>query len=522
VLSLFLLCFPVFSQEDGGTEPVIEGPKPDSVFVINSFDINIKGTTNPYAVIYKAELKKGEEINGLAQLEKYIADKKQLLSNERILETVSIDYTTGEASESGKIPVDLVINIVDTWNIIIIPYPKYSSNSGLELTIKARDYNFLGTMNPLKLDLGYKYDEEQRNSIFFELDSYTPFTAFGFNWYFKFFHSFYWRPDTEQPYYYMNITGLSMELPVKSTTVTFGFDESILFNEENSDFDKPFYGSFQDGLYMSSNPYISWKIPTGIEIGYYGDLVYTPKISAVFNHEFPQWPLAEIRKGPVLTFDHNLGFNRVDWIGNYRRGFDVFAYNSFSFNFYKMAEDVQPWEIDMTFSGTGHFIITGIFGISTRLMYRQWFFLEGGYREAGDALRGVLDKAISADSMLSLNLDFPVKAFSFLPSVCLGNQKFRFFDFDFHFSPIIDMALYNDPMNKISFNFRNILVSGGLELIVFPAFMRSLYLRLSLAWNFVEQINNPGDYYFHPVLPVIPNLPMGSNREIFFGLGHHY
>jgi hypothetical protein len=52
--------------------------------------------------------------------------------------------------------------------------------------------------------------------------------------------------------------------------------------------------------------------------------------------------------------------------------------------------------------------------------------------------------------------------------------------------------------------------------------MRSLYIRASFAWNFVESINNPGGSYLPSGFPVIPKIPGGDNREIFIGIGHHY
>jgi hypothetical protein len=516
-LVLGLSGFPLFSQNSG------EQPDADQVFIINTISFNTKGRTRPDAILHTCEIKEGEEIHGQANLEKYIQNKTQILLNQRVLQKAQIDYTAGERRGDGKYPVDLLISVEDTWNFIILPKPQFSSNTGYELTLKGRDYNFLGTMNPLRIDLGYKYDEKKQSSILFEIDSDTPFKAFGYNWSINFDHFFNYRPDAEEPYYYKNVTGLSMELPFKTTTFTFGLEESFILNEENAERDKPFYGSFQNGLYMSSHPYVIWKIPVGLEIGNYGELAYTPKITATFNHEFPQWPLDEIRKGPSLNFSQSLGFNQVNWIGNYRQGFDVSMDNSYGYDFHRRETGKEALSIDYSVSGIGHFIVTDDFGVSAYLRYRHWFYHDPEYYDqAGDALRGILDRDIHADYMLSLNLDFPVRILHFAPSEWFGKPKLQFFDFDMHLSPIVDMALYHDPEKNTAFDFKNMLASGGFEVIVFPAFIRSLYVRLSFAWNFVEQINNPNDYYLNPVLPIVPHFPSGGNREIFFGIGHHY
>jgi hypothetical protein len=505
-------------------EPVpAPAPAAVTVYVIRNMNFNITGRTRPFALIYRGEFREGEELRSDAALEKYIRDKTQLLVNQRVLESARIDYTAGEPGADGKIPVDLLITVQDTWNIIAVPYPKYDTNTGFELIIKARDYNFLGVMNPLRIDLGYKYDENNKNSLVFEIDSDTPFKLFGYNWNLNFDHFFSYRPDVEEPFYYKNVTGLSMEVPFKKTTFTFGFEESFILNEENGDRYKGLYGEFQNGPYMASELFTSWKIPTGLQIFEYGELTYTPKLSAVFNHEFPHHPLDETRVGPFMIFNHSIGFSRVDWIGNYRRGFDVSAANSYSYNFHRMDEAAEGLDITFSVSGTGHFIISDNFGISGRLRYSQWFYPDTGYHEsAGDVLRGIRDKSVTADSMLSLNLDFPFKALSFLPSQWFGKPKLRFFDFDMHVSPVIDLALYHDPRTETAFAPRNILAAGGVEVIVFPAFMRTLYLRLSLAWNLVEAVNNPSGSYLPSGFPVIPKIPGGGDREIVVVIGHHY
>jgi hypothetical protein len=522
--TLFFLCVFFFGAEFLAAQ---DDPSADTqtIYVISGFDFNIKGRTRPFAIINNGEFRTNEEIRGRVNLEKYIKDKIQLLLNQRVLDKVNIEYTLSEPGDEGKVPVHLLISVEDTWNVIAVPYPKYDTNSGFELIIKARDYNFLGTMNAFRLDLGYKYDENNRNSVVFEIDTDTPFTAFGYNWNINFDHLFNYRPDVDEPYqnYYKNVTGLSVELPFKKTTFTFGLEESLFFNEENPDKYKPEYGDFQEGVYMSTELYTSWKIPTGLNAGSYGELTYTPKISNTFNHGFSEWPLGEFRLGPFMEFSHTLGFDRINWMGNFREGFDVSMDNSYSLDFHRADKDKEPLDIDYSISGIGHFIISDSFGISAYLQFRQWFYHDPEYYDsAGNVLRGILDKAVHADYMLSLNLDFPFRIFRFTPSQWFGKSRLRLFDFELHFSPIIDLALYHNPVSDTSFDFKNILVSGGAELIAFPSFMRSLYIRVSIAWNLREYINSPSGSYLPSGLPVIPELPGGDNREIFIGIGHHY
>ena len=512
---LLVFCFlisPVYSQDErsglNGNTRSADNVQPDSVYIINSFTFNIDGYTRPHALINNGKLIVGEEITGFTNLEFYIQDKTQILMNHRVLESVKIDYEIGQPQEGGRLPVDIFITVKDTWNIVAIPRPRYSSNTGFDITLKARDYNFLGTMSPLRLDLGYIYDQNGEHFFLFMLDSDIPFRIFNLNWNFNFDNFFDYRPDMEQNYYYKNTTGLSVELPFVSTVITIGFNESITLNEENSDNDKALYGDFQDGLYMSSSPYLSWRIPTGVDMGVWGELVYTAGISSTFNHELPQWPLDKIREGPFLSLRHSLGFGRVDWIGNFLKGYDVGISNSFSYDFFKKKNDTQPWGSYLNISGISHFVFDDIFGISARLVYRHWFFTEKGAEGAGDVMRGILDKDVTAEYMISANFDLSIKVLKFKPSEWFDNEKYRIFNFDLHLIPILDVAVYRNPANEDSyagtdFTFKNMLLSGGLEAIIFPDFFRSLFLRISFGINLSTFISS-------------------SKYELYIGTDLHY
>ena len=483
------------------------------LYVITAFEFDVQGRTRPFALIYNGEFKIGETLRGQANLDAYIRDKTQILVNQRVLKNNAvITHSVGEQAEDGSYPVTLIIKVEDSWNIIALPKPEYSTNTGFELTIKARDYNFLGTMNPLRIDLGYRYDENYRNSFQLEVYSDTPFRAFDYTWNLRFDNLFWYRPDVEQPFFYRNITGLFMELPFRTTTFTFGFEEYFNLNEENSYRYQEFYHKdFQDGLYMTSRMYASWKIPTGLMVSRYGELTYNPGISATFNHELPDWPLLPFRKGPFLGFSHSLGFEKIDWHSNYRDGFSVSINNSYSYDFYRLDSDDEPLSVSLTLHGAMYFIISHFFSISSRLQYRHWFYHDPPYYEqAGDNLRGIGDKSIHADYMLSLNMDFPLRVLLFTPSKWFSKWETNFFDVELQIAPVIDLALYHDPEKAISFHPKNIAVSGGMELIVFSDFMRNLYIRLGYTANLREFVRTG-------------KLPeSGEHCEIYLIMGHFY
>ena len=505
---------------DTAIETVSEYYEVDAVFVINSFNFKITGMTRKFALINKGELEEGEEIPGFSNLEKYIHEKQQLLYNERALQSVSIDYSVGQKRGDGKYPVDLEITTRDSWNIIAVPKPQYSTNSGFKLTVNYRDYNFLGTLVPLRFDIGYRYSEKNRNYFTFMLDTDTPFVFLKHNWNFIFFNSIDISPQLEKRFIYKNTTGFQVQLPFKKTVFFVGFKESLFVNQEHDEVDKDVYGygDNQKGLYFSSNPYIQWVIPTGIEVRNFGQIHYTPNLGANINHELPPWPLDDVKNEKTLYWGHSLSFGRIDWNNDLRNGLSAVINNSYNYSFRKKRLDEEhPLDINYQLSVIGHHILKKDFmGVSGRILLRHWL-LNSIHDSGGDVLRGIPDKNIHTDFMLSLNLDFPLKVFEARPDQWFGVSFFRIFNFDLYLSPIIDMAIYHHPNHQTVIGFRNFLFTGGIEAIFFPLRMRSIQLRMSFGYNLSGRklSDNLISGIYNP-------YTVDSNIEIFIGTEFHF
>jgi hypothetical protein len=523
-----LAAFPLPVRAEEPAESVPDDAE-SATYIIRSVEFESSGNSfspwksRAFVLLYYGEFKYGEEIRGMAGLEEYARDKAQLLMNQRVLEDARIGFTIGDMEPDGRYPVSLRVFTRDTWNIIAIPRPQYSSNSGFDLTVKARDYNFFGTMEPLRLDIGYNHDENGDDIFKLEIDSNIPFTALGYYWRINFDHIFNWKAGDNPSY--KNVTGIAMELPFRRTTFTFGFDESFIWHESNEGMypeyeidndpddldDDPFGKKYFDGLYASSKLYTYWEIPTGIHIPGSGELTYQPELGLQINYSPSAWPLDDVRAGPFLTMDQSLGFDRVDWIGNYRRGFDVSFSNNNQFDAHR-----RLFNNGIKLEATGHFILTDFLGFSSRFQYRHWFYNYPYkyYEEAGDALRGIPDKDIPAKFMFSLNLDLPLRLFRFTPSRRTGKSKLRLFDFECQLAPVLDMAFYRDADNALEFK-----ASGGGELVLFPNFMRSLYLRISIGYDFNDMAKAGG--FTEGGTRMLEYLVKEIN-EIFIGVDLHY
>jgi len=504
ILSLFASSLYALEQADGIAE------NSETVYVIREIEFDIDGRTRPYALMYNGEFREGERIRGKENLDRYLANKQQLLLNQRVLEDVRIEYSLGDREEDGALPVMLLVHVKDTWNLIVLPYPKYDSNDGFSLTLKARDYNFLGTMSALRMDLGYS-QENGDHAIGFSIESGTRFQAAGLNWNLVFDNFFSYTFG--EPFFYQNVTGLSLELPWRFTTFTVGINQYLTINEENSAENREIYELSERyyGIYGSTEPFVSWKIPLGMEIGDFGALAYTPRLSGRIN--YPYGSMDEPRK-PVTTFSHSFGFGRIDWIGNYRKGLSVSIGNENSMFFDRPD---APLRITLDGDITFQWPFSKYFGVSSRLKYRQWWQHSDRiddripYYSAGDLIRGILNTDLRAYQMLSLNLDLPIRVLRFWPSEWFSNPKFHFFDFEMHASPFTDIAMLDGPHDKMKPG--DIKNTAGLEIIVFPGFFRSLNIRASFGYNIIK-LKKDG-----------PSLKWGflpECDEIFIGLDHHY
>jgi len=477
------------------------------VYYIRDINYQVQGITRPFALANAAELRIGQEIAGDAALAAYVKEKTQLLLNERVLEDARIEYTIAAADADGRIPVLLSVAVDDTWNIIALPYFQYDSSDGLEFSLKARDYNFLGTMQPLKIDFGYVLEKDpmdrmafDEGTLFVDITSDTPFVLYGRDANLEFDNFIGYTSD--YGFEYENTTGLSVSWPIKATTLTVGVFQGLSVNEENdADFQEAYGVRYEDYWYLSNWLAAEWEIPTGIVVDGLGQLSYIPGAELKLKYR-PGGEIGPEREGPTATFSQALEFGRVDWVGNYRRGLEAVLENENEYNLYH-----ESWDRSLSAEITGHYPLSSFFGVSGKLT-GAWFFDQADDK-AAEILRGIINDSVSADYALYLNADFPLRVIRFVPYEWFGRRWMRVFQFEQQWTPFVDVGLLEDPVNHTTMKLEDALVSGGLEVVTFPLFMRSFFIRISLGFN-LRQAWETG------------SVPDGDGREIFIGLGHHY
>jgi len=472
-------------------------------YQITKIDYDIHGNTRVFPLTQAVPIDQKQVFPDKEKFEAYLEDLELQFQNQRVFESSKIDVEFQEADPNGIIPVKLIIHTVDTWNIIVLPKPGFDSNSGFELKLKLKNYNFLGSMQVLNSDIAYSVDNDQKSSLSTDLNFNLPFLFKGY--------TLFWDNDfsatlplNEKPELDFT-TGLKIEIPFTFTKVIFGFDQSLNINDRNSNKvlyeDDPYY--FQEKLYS----YIPFTLVTFSQIG---DLVWTPDASVYTNLSATGMHNDDL-KAPVIAWGHSLSLGRVNWFGNFRRGFNIDVNNTYSYNFGTKA----PVAVSISSTVSGYSSFFDRFGIYSQL-YDFYNFDNSISTDIGSSLRGILNDRVSSDTAFALNFDIPIKILhaDFLEAT--GVNWTRMIGFEMQVSPFFDMMLTHDAITGRYFSFKDGWYSGGFEMIVYPTKMRSLYARISVGYDLGEMIKNGGK------LPAIAERDGSSTHEYFFGIGLQY
>ena len=135
-----------------------------ATYRVRSYSFDVKGKTKNASLLEFIDSKDNEKdktFESREGLEAFLNDKQQQLVNKRVFHQVEYTYELQETSPDF-FDADVVFHIVDASTFLIVPYPKYDSNYGMSLKLKAKDSNFLGTFSTLDSTLAFT----QRNNTF--------------------------------------------------------------------------------------------------------------------------------------------------------------------------------------------------------------------------------------------------------------------------------------------------------------------------------------------------------------------
>ena len=510
---------------DEDVEPIdVSGKK----IIIEKVDYQITGLTRRYPLQLAVPIDKKKIFEDEKQFLEYLKDIEHKFNNLRTLESASLKYEYILKDDDIAL-AHITISTKDTWNIIAVPFPKYDSNVGFIAKLKGKDYNFFGSLQILTVDISYMLDNEGKSSGSIGANFSYPFKAGIFNAVYKFDTTL--NVEKNKIGFDLNNT-IEFCYPTKFVDIYFGYYQG--FNLNKSREEKPEKAPKQDKKDLSpqenkyeeeeidsKNTYDPYFLYTKFffytpiklhKFSYAGTLNYTPYVSFHGNWAFKMLNERE-KRGVIGTLSHSLSLSRIDWIGNFRHGFSATLDNSYAYNFF--LKDKPRIEV----SGT----VAGYYSFFERVgIYSQldafYVFSKKTTQRAGASLRGILNKRAETDTAITLNIDVPIRITSFDFEEITGVDWTRYVGFEWFISFFLDMALVHDLKNNTYFLPKDGWYSGGIEMLLYPHKMRSIYFRISLGFDLSELRNVKG-------LNKIGGRAKrdgSSISEIFIGIGLHY
>src|SRR6056297_1789582 len=108
------------AAQESASDAVDEDP---IVYRIREVEYQIDGKTRKRVLARYLGIEPGELLEGRSSLDEYLADKLQLIKNQRTLAGGSIIPAYEPDSEvSNMVHVDLTVKVSDTWNYVVLPY----------------------------------------------------------------------------------------------------------------------------------------------------------------------------------------------------------------------------------------------------------------------------------------------------------------------------------------------------------------------------------------------------------------
>ena len=415
-----------------------------SIYKVRSYSFDVKGKTKSSVLLEFVDSKDKEKDKTFDSLDKMVAfldDKRQQLINKRVFFKVEYTYELEETS-ADVFEADVFFYIEDADTFLIVPYPKYDSNYGISLKLKAKDSNLFGTFATLDSTFGFT----QRNNSFkdgklewdFSVDemrigeaklSFSHSGAADFlTWTDTFLKGSvnisnvkFWDVAVNGSFSFkaspkglerdsrwggtelrssVGISFLSSKFSNASASnsivYTFASKEfktttifSFLYSEKlgvtsSSSLETVQYG-FDDGLH-------SFKVGTGISKGltFFQRLNISPSLWVYVECIIPT---GSIDPYPVLTLPFSFG--RIDWVGdnNFRRGLTFSFTASDEYHVLNGKDFLKKQVAKLTGSVSFHYPVTSWFNPSARLK----FVLANTYQNINEDniyswnMRGVMD-----------------------------------------------------------------------------------------------------------------------------------
>jgi len=407
----------------------------------------IDGSTKRSALLREIKLYQGARFESREILVDFLDSALQNLVNMRVFEEVS--YTLEESGSDGDI-VDykVTLSIKDSITFYPIPYPKYNSNTGGRLGLHLYYYNMFGTL--VDGDLSGNVD-------FMKNDINGKITVQGWH-----------------------VTPLVEGLPLGNLDVDLKYSHKYITESPRGDLELP-DGSVLENTIIKKDAYHNDSLSAGTEIAIASDFFYRMSPEIGFNYAVTGYmtnqttgELEPYSGNPAdnpdldimyLSWTHSLGYDTVDWNGNFRNGFSAEIINNLNISTDFLKTDPLHFSASITGEVKYFWRINKYLSFST--MGTAMVSFNKRMEDLGDRLRGVRDEQLFGDKALFLSLDLSVSAINWdgvgeliiIPYFNMGyvrNDMIRDYEMGFAqrdsfvYSAGLDVVVYIDKLNALT------------------------------------------------------------------------
>lgn len=143
-----------------------------TTYIIDRYDFNFEGKTDVKEVYEYLKISDGASFDSYDKLEANARSMVQKLVNAKFF--TSVDYkiveAEGNADGAEELHYTAVYHIDDRSPYFVFPKPKYDSNYGFNVGVKADSYNFLGKLAKLTIDASLQQKEKSFEKATYKLD----------------------------------------------------------------------------------------------------------------------------------------------------------------------------------------------------------------------------------------------------------------------------------------------------------------------------------------------------------------
>jgi hypothetical protein len=509
-------------------------------FYIEDVIYSIKGRTQTYALAKLLNIQIGKVFDTFQDLRLYTIEKERILKDNRVFtESSHIEIELPETAppelpptpqsstpSTAPLPVYLHVYVEDTWTALAVPFLKFSDADGLSFALRYKDFNFLGTLNPITTSADYYL-------ITKTFDAGTQFeiypTAFANTWDTALSANLRYSPTTGIHLYDLT-AAISSDIKPQTRGQTPYLEFSPTFSYQYHDIYKEHLATIAQKVNYTFGRGLNWN--TGLNTAYAFDSIaavpHQWQNTAYLNVSFP---LLRLPAQAIVNLNLNsnafytiniaafspydaglgstisLGYSAVDWLGNFRRG-STFNLSETLAWYLLQPSPSRPYDLLIDASASFFTSFKNLVGLEGRILGRwnaSWT-LQGDttYRtqiEWGSYLRGI-KTTLYGDLAAIANLQFPI---NFAQGRFFGWSKL---EAEVFLIPFFDAGYVRPSPDQALWDPSHLYLTGGADLVVFPVYARSFTYRLSVGYNLLNLIRT--------------GAVRLNNFEVWLGIGLHF